>query len=189
VVEEKSGFNWLWLLPLLLIPLFLLYKSCNKPKAEVSVVPVEEVQKTVDPEPTVAVAPDCNLNWIFFDFDKYNVRNDADTELKQMAKILKDNPTYKGVLKAFTDAKGSNEYNQRLSENRANASKQNLVAAGIDASRITTTASSESAPIATNTEDDAGRKYNRRVELFILDANGKEVCKSIPPAVPQNLKQ
>ena len=131
---------------------------------------------------------EANSKTIYFDFDKYNIRPDADAELQQMAKILKDNPTYTGILKAHTDSKGSDEYNQVLSQNRAKEAKKVLVAAGIEAARIETTASSEAAPIASNTDDDSGRKFNRRVELYVVDANKKEVCKSIPPQVPDSLK-
>ncbi|MBK9564880.1 MAG: DUF1508 domain-containing protein [Saprospiraceae bacterium] len=199
VASGGTGFNWWWLLPLLLlIPLIFWMKSCNEKKADgVSVVnpaPAEPTPAPVDTvvaqtSPEVAPAPpSCDLNWIFFDFDKYNIRQDADGELQLMAKILKENPTYVGVLKAYADARGDDAYNQRLSENRANSAKAVLVQAGIDANRITISASSESAPIAKNTDDDSGRKFNRRVELFVKDANGNDICKSIPPDVPAELK-
>lgn len=198
---SSSGFNWWWLLPLLLlIPLFFMWKSCNDKKSDVEVsaapAPVESATTRVDtavattttPAEPAAAPPSCDLNWILFDFDKYNIKAEADNELQLMAKILKENPGYVGVLKAHTDARGDDAYNQRLSENRASAAKAVLVQAGIDANRITTSASSESAPIAKNTDDDSGRKYNRRVELFVKDANGNDVCKSIPPNVPTELK-
>jgi uncharacterized protein YegP (UPF0339 family)/outer membrane protein OmpA-like peptidoglycan-associated protein len=196
VVVDKPGFNWMWLLPLLLIPLFFLWKSCGDQTKEVSSNVVTETQPAVvetvkdEPKPVEAapVAPSCDLNWILFDFDKYDITSEANTELQLMAKILKDNPTYKGVLKAFTDARGDDDYNQRLSTNRANAAKDVLVAAGVDVSRLSANAFSESAPIAKNTDDDSGRRFNRRVELYVQDANGIDVCKSIPPVVPAELK-
>lgn len=206
VAATGGGFNWWWLLPLLLlIPLFFWWKSCNGSKSDMEATSVTtetpapaavavDTVKAAEPAVTqttpveAAKTPDCNLNWILFDFDKYNIRPDADAELQQMAKILKDNPTYTGILKAHTDSKGSDEYNQVLSQNRAKEAKKVLVAAGIEAARIETTASSEAAPIASNTDDDSGRKFNRRVELYVVDANKKEVCKSIPPQVPDSLK-
>jgi uncharacterized protein YegP (UPF0339 family)/outer membrane protein OmpA-like peptidoglycan-associated protein len=197
VVVDKPGFNWWWLLPLLLlIPLLFWAKSCCKTPDKAATTAVIETPVVADTQQVVTetapaaalAAPSCDLNWILFDFDKYDIRPDANSELQVMANILKENPTYKGVLKAHTDAKGSDEYNQRLSENRANAAKKVLVGSGIDGARIETSASSEAAPIAKNTDDDSGRKFNRRVELYVLDANGKEVCKSIPPAVPADLK-
>jgi outer membrane protein OmpA-like peptidoglycan-associated protein/uncharacterized protein YegP (UPF0339 family) len=206
VAATGGGFNWWWLLPLLLlIPLFFWWNSCNGSKSDMEATSVTtetpapaavavDTVKAAEPAVTqttpveAAKTPDCNLNWILFDFDKYNIRPDADAELQQMAKILKDNPTYTGILKAHTDSKGSDEYNQVLSQNRAKEAKKVLVAAGIEAARIETTASSEAAPIASNTDDDSGRKFNRRVELYVVDANKKEVCKSIPPQVPDSLK-
>jgi outer membrane protein OmpA-like peptidoglycan-associated protein/uncharacterized protein YegP (UPF0339 family) len=199
VEESSGGFKWWYLLPLLLLPI-LYMKMCNKPAA-VEAPPVEEVvvpteTAVVDtakavkatPAATPAATPDCNLNWILFDFDKYAITPSANGELKTMADILKGNPDYVGELSAHTDAKGSNEYNDVLSNNRAKAAKATLVGMGIDAGRLTTSASSEGAPIATNTDDDAGRKYNRRVELRVKDKSGKEICKSIPPNVPGELK-
>jgi outer membrane protein OmpA-like peptidoglycan-associated protein len=206
-VEESTGggFNWKWLLPLLLIPAFFLWKSCNKGKdmddVSMQAPATTEAPAMAAPDTAASAAsttatapaateatPDCNLNWIFFDFDKYNIRGDANGELKTMADILKAHPDYTGDLSAHTDAKGSNEYNDNLSNNRAKAAKAALVALGIDASRITTSASSESAPIAANTDDDTGRKYNRRVELRVKDKAGKEICKSISPDVPSAVK-
>jgi len=206
--ETEGGFRWWWLLPLLLIPLFLMYRACNKDAPEVSSRTPAAPSIPKEPAPKVAVAPKeavpatppaapvpepeipaCGLNWIFFDFDKYDVRPDAKMELATMNEILTKNSGFTGVLSAFTDAKGSDVYNQRLSQNRANAAKEALVKMGIDASRIQASAFSESTPIATNTEDDSGRKFNRRVELRIKDATGREVCKSIPPAVPNDLKK
>lgn len=194
-----SGFKWWYLLPLLLIPLFFMWKGCDGKKDEVStttpqMAPIEEaapapVEEAPVAETTpVAAAPSCDLNWILFDFDKYDITSAASSELQVMAKILQENPSYKGILNAHTDSRGDDAYNQKLSENRANAAKAILVQAGIDAARITTTAKSEAAPIAKNTDDDAGRRFNRRVELFVVDNDGKEICKSIPPNVPSDLK-
>lgn len=193
---------WKWLLPLLLLPLlFFIWKSCNNPKVDAplaveteittpAVVAETEAVAPVEAEAApVASAPDCNLNWILFDFDKYDITNTAKGELETMATILKDNPTYTGALSAHTDAKGSNEYNDQLSLNRANTAKKVLEGLGIEGGRIKTSADSEGAPIATNTDDDTGRRFNRRVELRVYDASGKEICTSIPPVVPSNLKQ
>ena len=204
VASGKSGFNWWWLLPLLLlIPLLLWWKSCNS-KTEVVEVPVEtpaaemvpvdtakkEEVATAVPAPAEVTSPkvDCSLNWILFDFDKYSLRNSAKTELKNMAGILKENQDFVGELNAYTDSRGSDEYNQVLSENRATSAKTYLVDLGIDGSRIKINAASKTAPVAKNTDDDSGRKFNRRVELYIKDKAGNEICKSTPPAVPANLK-
>ncbi len=206
VVETGGGFKLWWLLPLLLIPLFFLVKGCPQdevviPPPAPPVVTVPKVETPVPapapaaipaPElPPVAAAPataSCDLNWILFDFDKANILSEARKELATMAKILIDNPNYVGVLHAHTDAKGSVAYNEDLSQRRAKNAKAVLVEMGIDADRIKTSASGKGNPYAKNTEDDTGRRFNRRVELFIQDKSGKEVCTSIAPTVSDALK-
>lgn len=199
----SGKFNWWWLLlPLLLLLAYLLFtKSCNKGNnAEVSQTEVITPEAPVTAETDIAastdttktatqsVAADCGLNWILFDFDSYEITGTANQELTEMAEILKSNPGYTGILSAHTDARGSDEYNKKLSLNRAEAAKSVLSNLGIPASSIQTNASSESTPVAVNTDDDSGRFFNRRVELRITDDSGKEVCKSIAPQVPENLK-
>jgi outer membrane protein OmpA-like peptidoglycan-associated protein/uncharacterized protein YegP (UPF0339 family) len=202
VVETGGGFKWWWLLGLLaLIPLFLLWKGCPQeevkmpppapPVVETPVVPTPVPAPAATPAPApapVAAAANCDLNWILFDFDKANILSEARKELASMAKILIDNPSYVGVLHAHTDAKGSVAYNEDLSKRRAKNAKAVLVEMGIDADRIKTSASGKGDPFAKNTEDDTGRRFNRRVELFIQDKSGKNVCTSIPPTVSDDLK-
>jgi outer membrane protein OmpA-like peptidoglycan-associated protein/uncharacterized protein YegP (UPF0339 family) len=202
-VEEEvaaSGFKWWWLLlPLLALAIWFFTKDgCNKPAAVVApeipaaTAPVPETTPTPAPTPEaaapVAAAPSCNLNWILFDFDKAAIRADANKELEDMAAILKEHKDYVGVLRAHTDAVGSSAYNDGLSNRRATNAKDVLVKMGIEGDRIKTSASGKNEAYAKNTNDDTGRKYNRRVELFIQDKDGKEVCKSIPPAVSDGLK-
>ena len=201
-----GGFNWWWLLlPLLaLLAYFLWTKGCNKETVAVAPLPTPTISAPVDTPaknlPAIpsaassgtAAAPSCDLAWIFFDFDKSDLRAASQTELDEMAKILKDNPDYVAVLKANTDGKGSDDYNIALSNRRAAASKAFIVNKGIDASRIKTSINGEKDPIAKNAvgnqDSEQGRQYNRRVELYIQDKTGKNICESIPPAVPSDLK-
>jgi outer membrane protein OmpA-like peptidoglycan-associated protein/uncharacterized protein YegP (UPF0339 family) len=202
-----GGLGWLkWLLPLLLIGGGIWWWM-NREKTPEAVMPavatVTDSPKVTQPaQPVVPIdspkkevvvaakpASDCNLNWILFDFDQSAITAEATNELKTMAAILKDHPEYVGILSAHTDGKGTDAYNDNLSANRAKAAKAVLVSMGIDTKRVTTTADSKNNPVATNTDDDAGRKFNRRVELYIKDKSGKEVCKSIAPAIPSELKK
>ena len=202
-VEEAAaagGMNWWWLLlPLLaLLAWWLFGKGCGKdavavappvaPKAEVKAVDTVKAVVATTPVATAAVVPDCNLNWIFFDFNKDAIRTDSDKELAEMAKILKDHKDYVGVLSAHTDIIGSDVYNDNLSARRAANAKATLVKMGIDANRIQTEKSGKKDPVAKNTDDDNGRHFNRRVELYIRDKAGKDICKSIAPAIPTELK-
>lgn len=209
ISDDSSAFNWRWLLPLLLIPLFFIWKNCNKKnEAEVpadttfttpaasftdtsqtmAATTNDTMKKVAVPVDISTAAPSCNLHWILYDFNQTAVRADAQTELTTMAKILKENPSWLGVIDAHTDAKGSDDYNKKLSLSRAANAKSVLVKLGVAANRITTTASSKNDPIASNTDDDSGRQYNRRSELYIKDKAGKEMCKSIAPEVPENLR-
>ena len=194
-----KGFNWAWLLlPVLLIGSFLLYRYFNNTPTKAAVVPPKvetPVAETATPPPAtpkVAAAPvatpiSCDLQWILFNFDRYNIRPDAAKELDELAALLKKNKGTVASLVAHTDARGSVEYNNTLSRNRANEAKKYLQGKGIAASRIKTSAQSESNPYAKNTDDDSGRQFNRRVELFLLDADGQEVCNSKAPRISNAL--
>jgi outer membrane protein OmpA-like peptidoglycan-associated protein/uncharacterized protein YegP (UPF0339 family) len=192
---------WWLLLPLLLLVAFLLYtKTCKKEQSETlsqTEIPSQPAQTFPDTAvndqntgttPTQEVTPDCGLNWILFDFNSDKITNQASAELKEMADVLLSNPKYTGVLAAYTDAKGSDDYNQKLSLKRAEASKNILISMGISEEALEIRAESNTKPVAINTDDDSGRIFNRRVELKIIDANGKEICKSVAPEIPENLK-
>ena len=199
-VTKETGFNWWWLLlPLLALLAWLaMGKGCNTTPAStaVTVAPPVETPKVVEPAPavvieptpTVAAAPNCDLNWILFDFNKADITTASKDELTQMAKILTENKDYVGVLSAHADGRGSIPYNEELSKRRAAAAKRVLVGMGIDAARLKTEADGKGRPAAQNTKDDAGRRFNRRVELYIRDKAGKDICQSIPPVIPETLK-
>ena len=131
---------------------------------------------------------DCDLDWILFDFNSSELNNDAKFELQKVALIIEQNSNFKARLRAFTDNKGSVEYNKKLSARRAQAAKDYLIKEGIREKNISTDAYADDRPIAKNTEDDTGRKYNRRIELFILDQLNNTVCRSHAPTVPKSLK-
>ena len=84
--------------------------------------------------------------------------------LKEVVKVLSDNPSYMIDINGHTDNTGSDELNQKLSESRANSVKQYLIENGISENKITATGYGESKPIADN-KTAAGRAMNRRVEM------------------------
>jgi outer membrane protein OmpA-like peptidoglycan-associated protein/uncharacterized protein YegP (UPF0339 family) len=196
--EVKGGFNWWWmLLPLLgLLAWYFTKDGCSTPEAVVApsttvVAPVPAVKvDTARVEPVKPAAPVAQekLEWIFFDYDKSNIRGDAQAQLDKMASILKAHPEYTGSLRAFTDGKGTSAYNDALSGRRAEAAKAYLVAKGIDAKRITEEKNGMNAPVAQNTADDSGRKYNRRVELSVKDSKGNSSVISVPPTIAAGLQ-
>ena len=122
------------------------------------------------PPPVVAQAPPppvkkkIVLRSVHFDFNKSNIRPDAVPVLDEAAKILKDDPTVPVVVAGHTDSIGSDAYNMKLSQRRADAVKDYLVSHGVDASRIRAEGFGKGQPVASNDTAD-GRAQTRRVEL------------------------
>jgi len=77
-----------------------------------------------------------NMQDVFFDYDAYDVRPDAQGILSKDAAYLNSRPNIRIVIGGYCDERGSNEYNIGLGQNRANAAKTALVTAGVAASRI-----------------------------------------------------
>lgn len=103
-------------------------------------------------------------NNIFFATGSAKLLPRSFISLKDVAQVMKDNPSYKMDVDGHTDNTGSDELNQRLSESRANSVKQYIMENGIDESRIVATGYGEERPIADNNTA-AGRAKNRRVEM------------------------
>ncbi|MCK9371599.1 MAG: OmpA family protein [Sulfuricurvum sp.] len=85
-------------------------------------------------------------------------------KVKVFATFMKDIPEYKAAIVGHTDSDGSNEFNQKLSEKRANHVKSMLVKEGVAENRLTTSGKGESIPVATNATKE-GRAQNRRIEV------------------------
>lgn len=79
-----------------------------------------------------------NVKDIFYDYDSYQVRPDAQATIQQDANFLNQHPEIKVVAGGYCDERGSTEYNLALGENRANAAKQALVNAGVSPDRLRT---------------------------------------------------
>lgn len=107
------------------------------------------------------------LNNVFFDFDKWDLRPESFVELDRVVKLLNENPSIEIEMSAHTDSKGSDDYNFKLSDNRARSVMNYILSKGIAVSRITSQGYGESRPVATN-ETDEGRQLNRRVEFKIM---------------------
>jgi len=107
------------------------------------------------------------LNNVFFDFDKYNLRNESFVELDRVVQLLKENPGIEIEMSAHTDSKGADDYNYRLSDDRARSVREYIVSKGIDEKRIVSQGYGETKPVSTN-ETEEGRQLNRRVEFKII---------------------
>lgn len=115
----------------------------------------------------VAVGSKIILRNIFFDFGKYTLRPESTNELERLIKLLNDIPSMRIEISGHTDNRGSAEFNQKLSENRAKAVVDYLVERGINPSRLEYKGYGKDQPIATN-DTEAGRQENRRTEFKIL---------------------
>ena len=112
-------------------------------------------------------------NTVNFDFNSSNLTSTAKSNIDKLAEVLKNNPDTNINVYGYTDSKGSDDYNLALSEKRANAVIDYLVAKGIAKSRLFAMGRGEQDPIASN-DTDAGRAKNRRVE-FAITANEKMI--------------
>ena len=101
---------------------------------------------------------------IYFDFGRYEIRPEADSTLRAFAALTMGKENLTVHLTAHTDAIGSDEANQVLSQNRASAAKVKLVEYGLSDSLLIIQPFGESLPVAEN-ETDAGRQQNRRVTI------------------------
>ena len=108
------------------------------------------------------------LKGVTFEFDKIRLRPDAQTILDWATEILKKYPDMQVEIAGHTDSIGTDEYNQQLSEGRAQAVKQYFIDHGIPEGQMSVKGYGESEPRDTN-DTAEGRERNRRVELRILN--------------------
>lgn len=108
---------------------------------------------------------------LLFDVDKSDLRAQAKTNLESLAKILNKYTDTDILVEGDTDNTGSEDYNQKLSERRAQSVANYLMGLGVTGARISTVGLGELNPVAAN-DTDYGRQQNRRVEVAIF-ANEK----------------
>lgn len=111
------------------------------------------------------------LGDVLFDTDKAQLKPGGVREVQKLAEVLRQNPRRTIAIEGFTDSRGSESYNQELSERRANAVRETLQGMGISGDRITARGYGESFPVAGNVNE-AGRQLNRRVEIVLSDEKG-----------------
>jgi peptidoglycan-associated lipoprotein len=130
---------------------------------------------TVNAPPAVAVPSNnmsaeeefkANVQDIFFDYDSYDVRADAQSTLSHDASYLASHPNIKIVLGGYCDERGSDEYNLALGQNRANAAKSALVTAGVAADRIRVISYGKEKPFCSESTE-ACWQQNRRAGFSI----------------------
>jgi OOP family OmpA-OmpF porin len=122
--------------------------------------------------PSLAQLERIILRGAHFDVGKADIKPEFEPVLKAAARILQKNPDARLTITGHTDTIGSDEYNQRLSERRAEAVKQYLVSRGVAAERLDVVGKGRSEPLVPSTTSEGrdnpdARAINRRVELRI----------------------
>ena len=131
-----------------------------------------ELEKTAKPIPTGGDLADVfGINLIYFDLDKWNIREDAAIDLAKILDVLQQYPTMKIDIRSHTDSRATAEYNIKLSDRRAKSTKDWLVKNGIKADRLTAKGYGESQLInkcADGVEcTEAEHQLNRRSQFII----------------------
>jgi peptidoglycan-associated lipoprotein len=108
-----------------------------------------------------------NVQDIFYDYDTYDIRNDAQATLSRDASYLVSHSNVNVVIGGYCDERGSNEYNLALGQNRADAAKKALVTAGVAASRIRVISYGKEKPFCSESTEECWQQ-NRRAG-FTLD--------------------
>ncbi|MCK4303398.1 MAG: peptidoglycan-associated lipoprotein Pal [Candidatus Eisenbacteria sp.] len=134
----------------------------EQPATPAADTPLDQTERPVT-EPTRLELED-----VFFDFDKSNLRSDAREALKLNAKALQDNPSFRILIEGHCDERGTREYNMALGDRRANTARDFIVRYGISASRIETISYGEERPFATG-HDETEWALNRRAHFIIRD--------------------
>jgi outer membrane protein OmpA-like peptidoglycan-associated protein len=106
------------------------------------------------------------LDDVLFDTGKAQLKAGALRPIEQIAEFLSENPERRVQVEGFTDSVGSDEYNQRLSEARADAVAQAIIQRGVDAERVRAMGYGEEFPRASNANP-GSRQLNRRVEIVV----------------------
>src|SRR5712691_4783241 len=117
------------------------------------------------PPPPAKAEPLVTLHGPQFDFNKATLKPAGKKMVDGAVTVMKDKPSMKVSVEGHTDSIGSDTYNQKLSERRAQAVRDYMVSQGIDAARISVKGWGKTKPIASN-KTEAGRAENRRVEII-----------------------
>ncbi len=128
----------------------------------------------LNPVQNVEVLADLQLNTIYFDFNKHNIREDAKIELDKIVKLMNDDyPEMVIKIESHTDSRGSLSYNDKLSIDRANSTYDYLISNGVDPKRITEHVGYGERRLTNGCEDgakceDEEHQQNRRTQFIVV---------------------
>jgi peptidoglycan-associated lipoprotein len=110
----------------------------------------------------------------YFDYDKHDLRPDAEASLKRdaqtLADIIKQYPDFKLTVEGYADERGSDEYNMALGDARAKQTKEYLASLGLPANQLATISYGKEKPVCTEHDEDCWQK-NRRTHITQAQAN------------------
>ncbi len=125
-----------------------------------------------------------NMSDVLFDFGKFTLRPETREKLAKISGIVLAHPGLRLDVEGHTDAIGSEEFNQKLSDNRASTVREYLVAQGINSDSVTSRGLGKTQPIAPN-DTNANRQKNRRVEMVVSgEIIGTKLTVTVAPAAP-----
>lgn len=125
-----------------------------------------------------------NMSDVLFDFGKYTLRPVAREKLARVSGIILAHPGLRIEVEGHTDSVGSDEFNQKLSEQRAGTVRDYLASSGVAQTNVSARGFGESQPVASN-DNAAGRQQNRRVELVVSgDIIGTETSQTTITTAP-----
>lgn len=104
---------------------------------------------------------------VFFDYDKSELKSESMPELESIIELLRDNPSLRVRFEGHTDDKGSDDYNDKLSERRALAVKDYVTAGGVERLRVESGGSGKRKPLMKGSSEEAAA-MNRRVEMRVI---------------------
>jgi outer membrane protein OmpA-like peptidoglycan-associated protein len=136
----------------------------------------------IELEPCADLAKLLDIPIIYFDFDKFDIRRDAELELQKVLAVLNKYPTMTIDIRSHTDCRGTMSYNERLSNNRAQSTRQYLVDKGVAVDRLTAKGYGESRllnncgcePKNDSNCSDEEHQVNRRSEFIVTSINGEK---------------
>jgi len=134
---------------------------------QTNVIAGESVMLDIQLRPALVEGQVLSFNDIYFDFDSSNIKPESYSILDSIVAMFIEDADVRIQIAGHTDSDGSNEYNQGLSERRAQSVFSYLVDHGVSASRLTTVGYGESQPVVPNTSD-ANKAQNRRIEFTVL---------------------
>lgn len=110
------------------------------------------------------------LGDMLFDTNKSELRAGGVSSVQKLADFFVEYPERSALIEGYTDSTGTSEYNQELSERRANAVRDTLIGMGVSGDRVSTRGYGIENPVASN-DTPAGRQLNRRVEIVLSDGS------------------